>query len=84
MNALALVACALAAMNVHAQEPVGPYAARAFTEAKVEAVYGASGPGQDILVKGARPQAENFAKFVLSRAGQDILVKHGFAPGDSK
>ena len=71
MKAFALVACALAAMNVHAQEPVRPYAAgslraaldevaRAFTEAKVEAVYGASGPGQD------------------------ILAKHGFAPGDSK
>jgi ABC-type molybdate transport system substrate-binding protein len=35
------------------------------------------------VVKGAKPQAERFARFVLSREGQDILAKHGFAPGDS-
>jgi molybdenum ABC transporter molybdate-binding protein len=36
------------------------------------------------VIKGARPQAENFASFILSRTGQDILAKHGFAPGDPK
>ena len=34
------------------------------------------------VMKGARPQAERFAQFILSRPGQDILAKHGFAPGD--
>jgi len=36
------------------------------------------------VLKGARPQAERFAQFVLSRPGQDILAKHGFAPGDPR
>jgi molybdenum ABC transporter molybdate-binding protein len=34
------------------------------------------------VMKGARPQAERFAQFILSRAGQDILGKHGFRAGD--
>ncbi|HKA39919.1 MAG TPA: substrate-binding domain-containing protein, partial [Burkholderiales bacterium] len=34
------------------------------------------------VIKGSKPQAERFAQFVVSRAGQAILVKHGFAPGD--
>jgi len=36
------------------------------------------------VMKGARPQAERFAQFILSRSGQDILEKHGFAPGDAR
>jgi molybdenum ABC transporter molybdate-binding protein len=34
------------------------------------------------VMQGARPQAENFARFILSQAGQAILAKHGFGPGD--
>lgn len=34
------------------------------------------------VLKGSRPQAENFARFVLSQSGQAILAKHGFGPGD--
>jgi molybdenum ABC transporter molybdate-binding protein len=34
------------------------------------------------VMKGARPQAENFARFILSQPGQAILAKHGFGPGD--
>jgi molybdate transport system substrate-binding protein len=34
------------------------------------------------VMKGAKPQAENFARFILSQAGQSILAKHGFGPGD--
>jgi molybdenum ABC transporter molybdate-binding protein len=34
------------------------------------------------VVNGARPQAENFARFILSQPGQAILAKHGFGPGD--
>jgi molybdenum ABC transporter molybdate-binding protein len=34
------------------------------------------------VIKGARPQAEGFAQFILSRPGQDILAKHGFAQGE--
>jgi ABC-type molybdate transport system substrate-binding protein len=30
------------------------------------------------VVKGARPDAERFAAFVLSSAGRDILARHGF------
>ena len=30
------------------------------------------------VVKGARPEAERFAAFVLSSAGRDILARHGF------
>lgn len=36
------------------------------------------------VMKGARPQAERFAQFILSRPGQNILEKHGFAPGDPR
>jgi len=36
------------------------------------------------IVKGARPEAERFALYVLSPAGQAILAKHGFSPGDTK
>ena len=36
------------------------------------------------VLKGARPQAERFAQFILSRPGQDILAKHGFATGDPR
>jgi len=32
------------------------------------------------VMKTARAQAAPFAEFVLSRGGQDIIVKHGFAP----
>jgi len=30
------------------------------------------------VVKGARPEAERFAAFILSPAGRDILARHGF------
>jgi len=36
------------------------------------------------VMKGARPQAERFAQLILSRPGQDILAKHGFAPADPR
>ncbi|HEY7240746.1 MAG TPA: molybdate ABC transporter substrate-binding protein [Burkholderiales bacterium] len=36
------------------------------------------------VIKGARPQAERFAQFILSRPGQDILEKHGFTPGEPR
>lgn len=36
------------------------------------------------VVKGARPEAERFAGYILSGPGQAILLKHGFAPGDRK
>jgi len=36
------------------------------------------------VIKGARPQAERFAQFILSRPGQDILAKHGFTPGEPR
>ena len=36
------------------------------------------------VIKGARPEAERFAQFVLSPAGQAILAKHGFSAGDAK
>jgi len=36
------------------------------------------------VLKGARPEAERFAQFVLSPAGQAVLAKHGFAAGDEK
>ena len=36
------------------------------------------------VLKGARPEAERFAQFVLSPPGQAILAKHGFAAGDAK
>jgi len=36
------------------------------------------------VMKGARPEAERFAQFVLSPAGQGILAKHGFSAGDLK
>jgi ABC-type molybdate transport system substrate-binding protein len=32
------------------------------------------------VLNGARPDAERFAAFILSKSGQDILGKHGFAP----
>ncbi|MGH8681632.1 MAG: molybdate ABC transporter substrate-binding protein [Burkholderiales bacterium] len=32
------------------------------------------------VISGARPEAERFARFVLSNAGQDILKRYGFAP----
>jgi molybdate transport system substrate-binding protein len=32
------------------------------------------------VLKGARPEAERFARFIVSKQGQDILAKHGFAP----
>jgi molybdenum ABC transporter molybdate-binding protein len=34
------------------------------------------------VIEGARAEAARFAAFVLSPSGQDILQKHGFAPGD--
>jgi len=34
------------------------------------------------VIKGAKPQAERLAQFILSREGQDILAKHGFTPGE--
>jgi len=34
------------------------------------------------VLKGARPQAANFAQFILSQPGQAILAKHGFGAGD--
>jgi molybdate transport system substrate-binding protein len=34
------------------------------------------------VIKGAKPQAERLAQFILSREAQDILAKHGFIPGD--
>jgi molybdate transport system substrate-binding protein len=34
------------------------------------------------VIKGARPEAERFAQFVLSPAGQAILAKHGFSSKD--
>lgn len=34
------------------------------------------------VVKGARPEAERFAAYVLSPAGQGVLAKHGFSPGE--
>jgi molybdate transport system substrate-binding protein len=37
-----------------------------------------------IVLKGARPEAAKLAGFVLSPAGQAILAKHGFAPGEFK
>jgi molybdate transport system substrate-binding protein len=36
------------------------------------------------VIKGARPEADRFAQFVLSRPGQEILAKHGFSAGDTK
>jgi molybdenum ABC transporter molybdate-binding protein len=36
------------------------------------------------VMKGARPQAERFAEFVLGQAGQAILARHGFARGEGK
>lgn len=36
------------------------------------------------VVKGARPEAGQLASFILSREGQAILSRHGFAPGDAK
>jgi molybdate transport system substrate-binding protein len=90
VKALALVACALAAMNVHAQQPVRLYAAgslraaleevaQAFTEAKVEAVYGASGLLRERIAKGE--PAEVFASAnmehpqALEKAGRGGPVK---------
>jgi molybdenum ABC transporter molybdate-binding protein len=35
-------------------------------------------------LNGARPQATRFADFVLGKAGQAILAKHGFAPGEGR
>jgi molybdenum ABC transporter molybdate-binding protein len=34
------------------------------------------------VLKNARPQAENLARFILSQPGQAILARHGFGPGD--
>jgi ABC-type molybdate transport system substrate-binding protein len=36
------------------------------------------------VVEGAPAPAERFAQFILSSAGQAILAKHGFAPGDAR
>lgn len=36
------------------------------------------------VVRGARPEAERFAQFVLSPAGQAILSKYGFSPGGTR
>jgi len=33
------------------------------------------------VISGAPPAAEQFAQFILSPAGQNILVRYGFAPG---
>jgi molybdenum ABC transporter molybdate-binding protein len=35
------------------------------------------------VMKGARPQAQKFASYILSKPGQAILARHGFGPGDS-
>jgi molybdate transport system substrate-binding protein len=35
-----------------------------------------------LVLKGAQPQAERLAAFVLSQPGQAILARHGFAPGE--
>jgi ABC-type molybdate transport system substrate-binding protein len=32
------------------------------------------------VLNGARPEAHAFARFVLSAPGQEMLVRHGFAP----
>jgi len=36
------------------------------------------------VVKGATADAQRFADFILSAAGQTILVKHGFARGEDR
>jgi molybdate transport system substrate-binding protein len=36
------------------------------------------------VIKGARPEAERFAQYVLSKPGQEILARHGFSAGDMK
>ena len=36
------------------------------------------------LIKGARPGAERFARYVLSAPGQEILSRYGFSPGDAR
>jgi molybdenum ABC transporter molybdate-binding protein len=36
------------------------------------------------VIEGGRPQAERFAQFILSRAGQAILARHGFTPGEPR
>ena len=70
MRALAGLVCGLVLMQAHAQEPVRLYAAgslraaldevaAAFTEAKVQAVYGASGLLRERIAKGEA--AEVFA-----------------------
>jgi molybdenum ABC transporter molybdate-binding protein len=35
------------------------------------------------VINGAPPAAEQFAQFILSPAGQDILIGYGFAPGQT-
>jgi molybdate transport system substrate-binding protein len=50
---------------------------------QVVALPAALGVGADYgltLITGASPQAEKFAKYLLSADGQAILSKHGFAP----
>jgi molybdate transport system substrate-binding protein len=36
------------------------------------------------VIAGAPPAAEQFAQFILSPAGQNLLIGYGFAPGQSK
>jgi molybdate transport system substrate-binding protein len=36
------------------------------------------------VIKGAPASAEQFAKFILSPAGQSILISYGFAPGQTE
>jgi ABC-type molybdate transport system substrate-binding protein len=34
------------------------------------------------VINGARPQAKRLAQYILSPAGQAILMRHGFAHGE--
>ena len=36
------------------------------------------------VIKGARPEAERLAQYVVSAPGQAILSKYGFSPGDGR
>jgi ABC-type molybdate transport system substrate-binding protein len=36
------------------------------------------------VISGASPAAQQFADFILSSAGQDVLIGYGFEPGTSK
>jgi len=54
---------------------------------RVVAIPGPLAVGADYgltVIKGAGTEAQRFADFVLSPTGQAILVRHGFAPGESR